>query len=77
MKAEKNLVWGVSGKKIADDNSKAEKEPKIVEIVDNHIYFYSNVGRAEILTLVKEIRIMDGSLWREAQIQEMLNKVSF
>lgn len=67
MRDNKELIWGMSQ---AEGGNGEGKEPKAVDTVDNRIYFYSSVGREEILKLNKGIRKMDGELWREAQIQE-------
>jgi ATP-dependent protease ClpP protease subunit len=54
----KNFYWG-SEEKEAPPSAKNEfifKEPSYVEEVDNHVYFYGEVGRSEILRLNRVLR---------------------
>lgn len=37
------------------------KEPSFIEVIDNNIYFYSEIEREKILQLVKNIRLMNVS----------------
>lgn len=46
------------------------KEPAILEIVDNRIYFYAEIGRTQILKLNRELRCMNNTHVSRAQIQE-------
>lgn len=47
------------------------KEPSIVEVVQNHIYFYAEIGREEVLKLNKTLRDTAISLFNTAQTQNI------
>lgn len=46
------------------------KEPSYVEVVNNHIYFYSHVYQTEVLQLNRKIKELDNDLLYQAKIQE-------
>ena len=62
------VLWGAMEER---ELPKAEiyKEPSFVETVDNHIYFYSYVGKSEVLQLNRRIRELNNELVRSAQLQ--------
>lgn len=45
------------------------KEPSYVEEVDNHIYFYGEIGRSEILRLNRVLRQKSIDLFNTSQVQ--------
>jgi len=61
------IIWG----EIVEQPSTAEifKEPSYVETVDNHIYFYSTVGKSEVLQLNRRLRELNNELLRSAGLQ--------
>lgn len=65
------IIWGVE-KADEEGRPKAEiyKEPSYVETVDNHIYFYSYVGKSEVLQLNKKVRELNNELLRSAGLQD-------
>jgi ATP-dependent protease ClpP protease subunit len=68
----KSPVWGADAPPQPEEGkSKAEifREPSYVETVDNHIYFYSDVGKHEVLQLNRRIRELNTSLFTNAQMQ--------
>lgn len=69
---QKGPFWGEEGKN-PEQPKQGEtiyKEPSFVETVDNHIYFYSYVGKNEVLQLNKRIRELNSSLLSQAQLQD-------
>jgi ATP-dependent protease ClpP protease subunit len=74
----KDLRWpvktGLDSEKSKDAESKLRdqfvyKEPSFLEIVENRIYFYSEISRESILKLNKELRNLSLDLNRSAQVQ--------
>ena len=65
-KKEKKEVEGVKPKSIEEKNTR----PSFVEVVENRIYFYSNIETEKILQLNRNIRSMGINLQREASIQD-------
>lgn len=63
------IAWGDQE---GPEEPKAEiyKEPSYVETVDNHIYFYSYVGKSEVLQLNRRIRELNNDLLRSAGLQD-------
>lgn len=45
------------------------KEPSFVEVVNNRIYFYSDIGRSEILQLNRRLRETGNQMLYEAKVQ--------
>ena len=65
-KKGKKEVEGVKPKSIEEKNPR----PSFVEVVENRIYFYSNIETEKILQLNRNIRSMGINLQREASIQD-------
>lgn len=65
------IIWG-AGESAEEEKPRAEiyKEPSYVETVNNHIYFYSLVGKSEILQLNKRVRELNNSLIYDAKVQD-------
>ena len=65
-------LWGVEKPNPEGGETRAEiyKEPSYVETVNNHIYFYSFVGKAEVLQLNRRIRELNNDLIYNAKVQE-------
>lgn len=61
--------WGVEPPPEGASGQTIYKEPSYVEIVNNHIYFYGDIGRDEVLQLNKRVRELNNSLLYEAKIQ--------
>ena len=70
------IIWGgydEEEKKKEEEEAKAQtiyKEPSYVETVNNHIYFYSFVGKSEVLQLNRRIRELNNSLIYDAKVQD-------
>lgn len=64
--------WGEEEPVTSRNEGLAEiyKEPSYVETVNNHIYFYSSVGKSEILQLNKKMRELNNELLFTANVQE-------
>lgn len=67
--------WGSEEEKKKEEEEKKSqevlvKEPAILELVENRIYFYAEIGRREILKLNRELRTLSNSCVYQAQIQE-------
>jgi ATP-dependent protease ClpP protease subunit len=75
----KDFKWPVkigldSGEKSKEAGSKPQdqfiyKEPSFLEVVENRIYFYSEVSRESILKLNKELRNLSLNLGRSAHVE--------
>jgi len=57
IKTKKEIIWGQAQVEEVNDNN--TKEPKILEVVRNRIYFYSEIERDKVLVLNSKIREMD------------------
>ena len=69
-----DFYWSKNGKEIKPQEKESQppgehKEPSFVEIVENRIYFYSDVDMEKILQLNKNIRNKGIDLQREAMVQ--------
>lgn len=64
-------MWG-EGQERAEDEPRIEllREPSYVEVVDNHVYFYADVGTSEVLQLNKRIKTLSNDLLHIARIQD-------
>lgn len=65
------MFWGDEDQPVEEGGTRAEiyKEPSYVETVNNRIYFYSYVGKSEVLQLNRRIRELNNSLLFDAQVQ--------
>jgi len=67
-------LWGMGGiAEMAEEKPKTEilvREPAVLEIVDNRIYFYAEIGRSEVLKLNKELRNLNNTHLAQAQQRE-------
>lgn len=64
----KGIIWGNESSE-EDPRAEIYKEPSYVETVNNRIYFYSYVGKSEVLQLNRRIRELNNSLLFDAQVQ--------
>jgi len=69
LKMKNNPVWGQSQEREPEGRIDIFREPSYVEVVDNHIYFYSQVDKAQVLQLNKRIRDLNNELLHTARIQ--------
>ena len=67
---DKKVFWGSEDAPAENPKAEIYKEPSFVEMVDNHIYFYSSVGKAEVLQLNRRIRELNNDLLRSAGLQD-------
>lgn len=65
--------WGLSDEPEEGETKKAEilvREPSVLEVVENRIYFYAEIGRSEILKLNRELRSLNNEYISQAQRRE-------
>jgi ATP-dependent Clp endopeptidase proteolytic subunit ClpP len=67
---KQRLVWGAEESGAEAPRAEIYKEASYVETVNNHIYFYSEVGKSEILQLNKHIRELNNDLLYNAKVQD-------
>jgi len=67
---KKRLVWGEEEPGEEAPRAEIYKEPSYVETVNNHIYFYSGVGKTEVLQLNRKIKELNNSLLYDAKVQD-------
>jgi ATP-dependent protease ClpP protease subunit len=65
----KKAIWGEELTTEAAPKAEIFREPSFVETVNNHIYFYSSVGKSEVLQLNRNIAQLNSNLQYEASIQ--------
>tara|TARA_R110000803_G_scaffold47825_3_gene99575 strand:- start:3357 stop:3965 length:609 start_codon:yes stop_codon:yes gene_type:complete len=63
MNGHRKDYWGA--KKMGSDSDKPKDENR-VEVLDNHIYFYSEVERPKVLELNKKLRDLDIKLQKQS-----------
>lgn len=66
----RKVIWGNEQKVEDDVIAEIYKEPSYVEIVDNHIYFYSDVYSNEVLQLNRRVKELNNELLYQAKVQE-------
>ena len=64
------VFWGQEAPTEGAAKAEIYKEASYVETVNNHIYFYSGVGKAEVLQLNRRMRELNNSLVYDAKIQD-------
>jgi len=69
-KMDKKIFWGDAESTEEGPRQEIFREPSYVETVNNHIYFYSSVGKSEILQLNKRVRELNNELLYQANVQE-------
>lgn len=65
--------WGFPDEAEEGETKKAEilvHEPSVLELVENRIYFYAEIGRSEILQLNRELRNLNNEYISQAQRRE-------
>ena len=67
---ENKMLWGASENQPEKPQAEIYKEPSYVETVNNHIYFYSFVGKSEVLQLNRRIRELNNDLVYNAKVQD-------
>jgi len=72
----KDFYWSKEGKESKPEEgvlqAPEQQKPSFVEIVENRIYFYSDVNMERILQLNKNIRNKGIDLHREAMVQDRI-----
>jgi len=68
---KKRLSWGAEEpEQSTEPKGEIYKEPSYVETVNNHIYFYSYIGKSEILQMNRKLRELNADLLNNAALQE-------
>lgn len=65
--------WGVSVEDEEKGPAETEilvREPSVLELVENRIYFYAEIGRSQILKLNRELRCLNNEYIAQAQRRE-------
>lgn len=65
--------WGLSEEEKAEASTEAEilvREPSVLEIVENRIYFYAGVDKTTVLKLNRELRSLNNEYIAQAQRRE-------
>jgi len=69
-----DFYWGKKEEKLPKEDQKSQQEekprPSFIEVVENRIYFYSDINTDKILQLNRNLRNKGIDLQREAMVQE-------